>query len=155
MAMVPTTASYTCKIAALLENQAYRMLKKDPPESVECTNILLLKKYSCSVKHGSPYHVKNSEDINHTVDSACTEPQNIMAIFNIVSLFTTMLIKEAISFLRRYFEDGLRLFCHVLTSLHFSFNSQLYHLTDSMVMGLPLSPIAANFFVKDLKKNGI
>jgi hypothetical protein len=39
-----TTESYTCKIAALLENQAYRMLKKDPPESVDCTNILLLKK---------------------------------------------------------------------------------------------------------------
>lgn len=49
--MVPTTANYTCRIAALLEDQAYRMLKEDTAESVECKNTLLLKKSSCSVKH--------------------------------------------------------------------------------------------------------
>jgi hypothetical protein len=46
--MVHSTVNYTWKIAALLEDQAYRMLKKDPPESVECKTILLLKKSSFS-----------------------------------------------------------------------------------------------------------
>jgi hypothetical protein len=55
--MVLTTASYPCKIAALLENQAYRTLKKDSPESVECMTILLLKKASCSTKHLMGFHI--------------------------------------------------------------------------------------------------
>jgi hypothetical protein len=41
-------ADYNWKIGALLEDQAYRKLKKDPTESVECKNVLLLKKSSIS-----------------------------------------------------------------------------------------------------------
>jgi hypothetical protein len=113
--------------------------------------ILMLSKTS----DGSPHHVKNSADTIRTLDSACAELQDIMVNFNAVSLFTRLLIKEAMSFLRRYFEDTLRLFCHVLTSLYFSFSSQLYQETESMAMGLPLSPDTANFFIKNFKENGI
>lgn len=46
--------------------------------------------------------MKNSADIIHTLDSARAKPQDIMVIFNDVSLFIRMLIKEAMSFLSRY-----------------------------------------------------
>jgi hypothetical protein len=40
--VVLNTANYNQKIAALLEDQAYRKLKKDPTESAEHKTILLL-----------------------------------------------------------------------------------------------------------------
>jgi hypothetical protein len=43
--------------AALLEDQGYRILKKNTPESVECKIILLLKKSSCSAKHLLGLHI--------------------------------------------------------------------------------------------------
>jgi hypothetical protein len=46
--VVLDTADYNLKIAALLEDQAYRKLKKDPTEAVECKTVLLLKKSSVS-----------------------------------------------------------------------------------------------------------
>jgi hypothetical protein len=46
--MVLDTTDYSRKIAALLENQAYRKLKRDPNESVEHKTVLLLNKSSVS-----------------------------------------------------------------------------------------------------------
>jgi hypothetical protein len=80
------------------------------------------------------------------------DPQYIMVIFNVVLIFTRVMIKEAMSLLNRHFEDILRLFCHVLTSSYFNFGSQLYQQTDSMAMDLLLSPITANFFMEDFEK---
>jgi hypothetical protein len=39
---------YNLKIATLLEDQVYKMLKKDPAESVERKTVFLLKKSSFS-----------------------------------------------------------------------------------------------------------
>jgi hypothetical protein len=44
--MVPDTADYNWKIAALLEDHSYRKLRKDPTESVERKTVLPLKKSS-------------------------------------------------------------------------------------------------------------
>jgi hypothetical protein len=46
--VVLDTADYNQKIAALLEDKAYRKLKKDPSESVERKTVLFLKKSSFS-----------------------------------------------------------------------------------------------------------
>jgi hypothetical protein len=46
--VVLDTADYNQKITALLEDKAYRKLKKDPTEAVERKTILLLKKSSFS-----------------------------------------------------------------------------------------------------------
>jgi hypothetical protein len=43
-AMILDTSDYNQKIAALLEDNAYKELKKDPTDSVECKTVLLLKK---------------------------------------------------------------------------------------------------------------
>jgi hypothetical protein len=70
--------------------------------------------------------------------------------FNVVSIFARMLIMEAISLLCRHSEDILRLFHHVLTS-YFSFISQLYEQTNGVVIGSPLSPVIAKFFMEDFE----
>jgi hypothetical protein len=46
--VVLDTSDYNLKIAALLEDKAYRKLKKDLTESVERKTVLLLKKSSFS-----------------------------------------------------------------------------------------------------------
>jgi hypothetical protein len=46
--VVLDTTDYNLKIAALLEDHAYKKLKKDPTESVERKTVLLLKKSSFS-----------------------------------------------------------------------------------------------------------
>ncbi|XP_023707533.1 uncharacterized protein LOC111864490 [Cryptotermes secundus] len=43
-AVVLDTSDYNRKIAALLEGKAYRKLKKDPTDTIECKTVLLLKK---------------------------------------------------------------------------------------------------------------
>jgi hypothetical protein len=42
--MVLGTSEYNQKIAALLEDKAYRKLKKDPTDSIERKSVLLVKK---------------------------------------------------------------------------------------------------------------
>jgi hypothetical protein len=64
---------------------------------------------------------------------------------NVVSIFSRVLIMQAISLLCRHsVEDILKLFHHILTS-HFSFSSQLYKWANGVAIGLPLSPVITNF----------
>lgn len=51
----------------------------------------------------------------HTLGSLHARPQGIMVNFNVVSIFTRALIREAMSLLAQHFDDILLLFCHVLT----------------------------------------
>jgi hypothetical protein len=71
-----------------------------------------------------------------------------MVRFDVVSLFTWVLIRETINLLNRHFEEGiLKLFRHVLTTSYFSCTGQFYKQIDGMAMGSPLSPVIANFFM--------
>jgi hypothetical protein len=40
----------------------------------------------------------------------------------------------------------------VLTSTYFCFKGQFYEQTNREAMGSPLSPVVANFFMEDIKK---
>jgi hypothetical protein len=76
-----------------------------------------------------------------------------MVSFGIVSLFTKVPIRETMDPLGCHFkEDVLGLFCHVLTTSYFTFNGQFYGQTDGMVMGSPVSPVIANFYMEDYEK---
>lgn len=55
----------------------------------------------------SPHHVKNSTDFGHTLGSLRTGPQDIMVSFDVVSLFTRVLIRETMSLLSRHFEEDI------------------------------------------------
>jgi hypothetical protein len=70
-----------------------------------------------------------------------------------VSLFTKVPIRETMDLLGRHFEgDILGLFRHVLTTSYFAFSGQFYGQTDGVAMGLPLSPVIANFYMEDYEK---
>jgi hypothetical protein len=76
-----------------------------------------------------------------------------MVSFDIVSLFTGVLLKETMDLLGCHFEeDVLGLFHHVLTTSYFTFNGQLYGQTDGVAMGSPLFPVIANIYMVDYKK---
>jgi hypothetical protein len=53
---------------------------------------------------------------------------------------------------RHFEEDILGLFRHILTTSYFTFNGQFCGQTDGMAMGSPLSPVIANFYMKDYEK---
>jgi hypothetical protein len=100
-----------------------------------------------------PRHVKNSMESVNTIKSLRAGPEDILVSFNVISLFTTVPIGEALHLLSRHVdEDILRFFCYVLTSSFFSFNSQFYEQTDGVAMGSPLSPVIANCFMEHFKE---
>lgn len=49
----------------------------------------------------------------------------------------------------------LDLFHHVLTSTYFLHSEQYYKQTEGVVMGCPLSPIIANFYMETLQAYGV
>jgi hypothetical protein len=57
--------------------------------------------------------------------------------------------------LGRHFEDILRRFRHVLTTSYFSFSDHFYEHVNSVAMGSPLSPVIANFCVKDFEEKAL
>jgi hypothetical protein len=71
-----------------------------------------------------------------------------MVSFDVVSLFTKVQVEDSLSLFGHHFTDEiLALFKLVLTSTYFCVNGQYYEQTDGVVMGSPLSPVMANFFM--------
>ena len=52
-------------------------------------------------------------------------------------------------------KDILTLFKHVLTSTYFVADGKFYEQTDGVVMGSPLSPVIANFYMEDFETKAI
>jgi hypothetical protein len=98
----------------------------------------------------------NSTDFVRTVGSLRAGPQDITASLDVVSLFTRVPIRETMSLLSRHFEeDILRLFRCVLMASNFIFAGQVYEQFEGVAMGLPLSPVTANFFMEDFEEMAV
>jgi hypothetical protein len=204
--MVLDTSDCNQKFIVLLEDKAYKKLKKDPTDSVERKTVLLLIKSLIAeevcqqqrplssrllrlyglpkihkpnvplrpsvstidsltyrlVKHlagllsshigNSPHHVRISMEFVHTLGSLQVDYCDIMASFNVVSLFTMVPIKETMDLLGQHFEaDIFRFFRHVLTMSYFSFNVQFNEQINGVAMGSPLSLVIANFYMDDFE----
>jgi hypothetical protein len=99
------------------------------------------------------YYVKNLADFAHTLSSLQTGPQDNMVCFDVVSLFTRLLITEVLNLLGWYFEeDILWLFQHVLTSSHISFSGSFYEQANGVNMGSLLSSVIVNFSMEDCRE---
>jgi hypothetical protein len=91
---------------------------------------------------GSPHRVRNSMEVINTIHTLRARPRDILAGFDVISLFTLAPIEKALRLLSRHFLEAiLRLFRHVLTSSFFSFNGHFYEQTDGVGIGSPLSPV--------------
>jgi hypothetical protein len=79
-----------------------------------------------------------------------------MVSFDVVSLFTNVPIVDSLELLIQHIEDDvLALFKHVLTSTYFCSDGQFYDQTEGVAIDSPLSPVVANFFMKDFDKKAI
>jgi len=59
-----------------------------------------------------------------------------MVSFDVVSLFTKVLVEDSLSLLsHHYADDILALFKRVLTSTYFCFDGQYFEQTDGVTMG--------------------
>ena len=77
------------------------------------------------------------EEFVQTLNSIKIQPGEIMVSFDIVSLFTNVLIMDSLQLLSKHFDkDVLALFKHTLTSTYFCFNGQYYEQTDGVSHGL-------------------
>ena len=66
----------------------------------------------------SVHHVKNSFHFIDILQSLQIKPGDLMVSFDIVSLFTKVLVEETLILLRQHFKDDvLALYKHVLTSM--------------------------------------
>jgi hypothetical protein len=73
-----------------------------------------------------------------------------MASFDVVSLFTNLLIENTIDLLGRHFDESIiGIFRHVVTNSYFTFNGQFYGQSDCVAMGSPLSPVVGSFYMED------
>jgi hypothetical protein len=79
-----------------------------------------------------------------------------MVSFEVVSLFTKVPITDTLELLSHHFEDNVKaLFKHALTSTYFCFEGQFYEQIKGVVMGSPLSPVIANFFMEYFEKKAL
>jgi hypothetical protein len=79
-----------------------------------------------------------------------------MVSFDVVSLFTNVLILESLELLGRHTtQDIVTLFKHVLASTYFICEGQHYEQTDGIAMGSPLSQVIANFFMEDFEERAL
>jgi hypothetical protein len=77
------------------------------------------------------------------------KPNDTLVSFDVVFLFTKVLIKDSSNILSRQFdEDNVRLLRHVLVSPFFCFNGKFYEQTNGVAMGSPLSSVTANNFME-------
>jgi hypothetical protein len=101
----------------------------------------------------SAHHVKNSFQFIQILESLRVQQEDLMVSFNVMSLFTNVLIVDSLELLSHHFEDDiLALFKHKVTSTYFCFDGQFYEQTDRVAMGSSLSPVIVNFFMEKLKK---
>jgi retron-type reverse transcriptase len=79
-----------------------------------------------------------------------------MVSFDVMSLFTKVPIEDLLSQLSQHFADDiLALFKLVLTSTYFCINDQYFEQTDGVAIGSPLSPVIANFFMKEYEERAL
>ena len=120
--------------------------------SISVTNYHPLKATSQKNK-GINYTVVAALNLNPTDPPSKSEvfTSAIMgqSSFNLVSLFTRVLMKEAFNLTSCHFKKKILALLHVLNPSNFRFGGQSYIQTDGISMGLLLSPVIADSHTED------
>ncbi|XP_071440817.1 uncharacterized protein [Hetaerina americana] len=102
------------------------------------------------------HHIKNSAELVKTLGNIRLDNQDILASFDVISLFTKVPIKDTLLLLQaRFDEKTVDLFRHVLTSTYFLYNGKFYEQVEGVPMGSPLSPAIANFYMEDFEERAL
>ena len=117
----------------------------------------------------SPSHVRNSADFVNQIHQTSLEETDVMASFDVVSLFTRVPVNEALLVIsqRLQQDDTLKDRTSIpipdlcapvelcLKSTYFQFGKSFYEQVEGAAMGSPLSPIVANIFLEDLETRAL
>ncbi|XP_046393751.1 uncharacterized protein LOC124161474 [Ischnura elegans] len=99
---------------------------------------------------------EEQERMKTTLKSIRLEETDILASFDVVSLFTRIPVEETTRLLETRFDrKTVELFQHVLRSTYFLCNGQFYEQTEGVPMGSPLSPAIANLFMEDFEEKAL
>lgn len=113
--------------------------------------IFLAKTLKNILGHTQPF-VKDSMHLVCELKNLKVNEGDSLVNFNVVSLFTKILMKEAIKAIREVTDEEtakLREIC--LKSMFFSFKGILYKQIDGIVTGSPLSPMVANIYMESFE----
>ncbi|CAH8464949.1 unnamed protein product [Schistosoma rodhaini] len=125
----------------------------------------ILKPYEKLINHG----IKNSMEFKNIIDTIDIEEDEVMASFDVSSLFTNVPINRALDIIYACLESDLdlNLRCPLdpsefikclelcLRSTLFIFRGDLYRQKEGIAMGSPVSPIVANLFMHSLETSAI
>ncbi|XP_071446166.1 uncharacterized protein [Hetaerina americana] len=101
-------------------------------------------------------HVKNSAEFLKTLEGIQLETIDIMVSFDVVFLFTRVLLADTLLLLERRFDSRtVKRFHLVLTSTNFLYDGKFYEQTDGVAMESPLSPVIASFFMEDFEEKAL
>jgi len=113
--------------------------------------------------------IKNSADFISKIEQLEVQPHTKMVSFDVVNLFTSVPIGEALAVLRRRLEeDGslnertsmtidqiVELTEYCVRNTYFQYKDEYFKQVDGMAMGSPLSPVLCNLFMSDLEKTAM
>ena len=114
---------------------------------------------------GSQYTIKNSKTFTKRLQKMRIPPGYKMVSFDVVSLFTNVLLDETIDIIIKRTYDKkeintdipkkeMRELLYLCTkNAHFTLNNKTYLQVDGVAMGSPLGPVLANIFMVELKRN--
>ena len=100
--------------------------------------------------------VKNSTDMVDDIKRERIKEEDTLLSFNMVSLYTKILIEEAIKTIKEIIDkETMELVRVCLKSTFFTFRECFYEQVEGVAMGSLLSPIVANLFMEKFEKLAI
>jgi len=100
--------------------------------------------------------IENSNDFVKFIKNEKVDPSDILVSFDMVSLFTKILLDEAIHVVKEVDDPEIEKLAEVfLHSTFFSFQWDYYEQISRVAMGSPLSPIVVNLYMEYFEKKAI
>ena len=113
--------------------------------------------------------MKNSADFVDQIHQASLEETDVVASFDMASLFTKVPVSEALVVISQCLQNDATLkdrtninvpdLCTLvelcLKSTYFQFGKSFYEQVEGAAMGSPLSPIVANIFMEDFEARAL
>jgi hypothetical protein len=100
--------------------------------------------------------IKDSNEFIGVIKNEKVKPENILIIFDVFSIFTKILLDEAIQVVKEVTDEKTKKIVKVcLCSTFFSYQGEFYEQTSSVAMGSPLSPIVSNLFMENFENKSL
>ena len=120
----------------------------------------LLAKFLARILKGfvgkTPSFIKDSTHLVSEMEDFKVEEGDILASFDVVSLFTKIPVDEALRIVREVTDEETEKLVRIcLKSTFFTFKGVVYEQVEGVAMGSPLSPIVANLYMEAFEKSAI